>query len=516
MLAQDQSGVLSYLEKALRRDEHPVEVINTHISIIFLSGDRAYKMKRAVRLPYVDFSSVEARLAACRKELELNGATAPETYLAVRLITREPSGDFAIDGTGEVCDALVEMRRFEQSALLDRVAASGALTSSTVDALAKTVVGFHRGAPASHALSGRKNVMSVLMINEAGFATSKVFPQAQVRELTSMFNQRLSDLAELLDEREREGKIRRCHGDLHLRNIFLFHGEPCLFDCIEFNDEIATTDVLYDLAFLVMDLWHRKERGLANRLMNRYLDETDDEEGFRLLPFFMALRAAVRAHVTATQAENLIGDQAAPLVEEARSYFELARALLQPAAPRLVAIGGLSGSGKTTLAEALAPLLGVAPGARIIESDRVRKAMHAVPPETKLPPAAYRPEISARVYREMAWRVRLLLNGGGCVVVDAVFDKPRNRQMIEEVAFLGSRRFQGIWLEADPAVLRQRVFARPQGVSDATVDVLEEQLIHEVGAISWKMIDASKPVEDLVQVILNPVSAAEEASDPSI
>ncbi|MBX4898830.1 bifunctional aminoglycoside phosphotransferase/ATP-binding protein [Rhizobium bangladeshense] len=516
MLVQDQSGVFSFLKNALRRDEHPVEVINTHISTIFLSGDRAYKMKRAVRLPYVDFSSVEARVAACRKELELNSVTAPATYLAVRLITREPSGDYAIDGNGETCEALVEMRRFDQTALLDRIAASGALTSSIVDVLAKTVVQFHRCAPVSHSLSGRASVASVMKINDAGFATSNVFSSEQVRELTSIFQRRVSELGDLLDEREREGKIRRCHGDLHLRNIFLLNGEPRLFDCIEFSDEIATTDVLYDLAFLLMDLWHREEKGLANRLMNRYLDETDDEEGFRTLPFFMALRAAVRAHVTATQAESLGADQAKALIEEARFYFDLARALLQPAAPRLVAIGGLSGSGKTTLAEALAPLVGAGPGARIIESDRVRKAMHAVPRETKLPAAAYRPEIFAKVYREMVWRARLLLKGGGCVIVDAVFDKPRNRQMIEDAAALGRHRFQGIWLEADPAVLRQRVFARPQGVSDATVDVLEEQLVHELGTISWKMLDASEPVETLVHVILRPTGAAKEGFDVSI
>ncbi|MBX4952153.1 AAA family ATPase [Rhizobium binae] len=516
MLAQDQSKVCSYLEKALRRDEHPVEIINTHISTIFLSGDRAYKMKRAVRLPYVDFSSVEARVTACRKELELNGATAPETYLAVRLVTRDPSGEYVLDGGGEVCDALVEMRRFDQSALLDRLSTSGRLTSSIVDALAKTVVQFHRGAPVSHARSGRSNVVSVLNINDAGFATSTVFLPEQVRQLTSIFHQRLSELAELLNEREHEGKIRRCHGDLHLRNIVLLHGEPRLFDCIEFDDEIATTDVLYDLAFLLMDLWHRQEKGLANRLMNRYLDETDDEEGFRVLPFFMALRAAVRAHVTATQAEGLSGEQATALVEEAKSYFALAWALLEPAKPLLVALGGLSGSGKTTLAEALAPLLDVGPGARIVESDRVRKAMHAVPPETKLPPAAYRPEISARVYREMAWRARLLLNGGGCVIVDAVFDKPRNRQLIAEAAAFGGHRFQGYWLEADPGVLRQRVFARPAGISDATVDVLEEQFVHDVGSVNWTALDATEPVEDLVQGILKSANDAAGAVGVSI
>ncbi|MBW9052355.1 AAA family ATPase [Rhizobium mesosinicum] len=500
MITEDQSATISFLKDALSRNV--AETIETHISRIFLVGERAYKMKRAVKLPYADFSSPEIRLAACRKEVELNTPTAPGIYLGVRTITREGDGSLALDGQGQLVDALVEMRRFEQSLLLDRIATSGGLTPSMVTSLAKAIVRFHRLAPVIHDGSGAANMAAVLKVNEAGFATSHVFSPDEVGELTSAFDQRLAQLAGLLDQREQAGKVRRCHGDLHLRNIFLLDGEPCLFDCIEFNDQIATTDILYDLAFLLMDLWYRGHPEFANLVMNRYLDETDEEDGFAALPFFIAVRAAVRAHVTATQAEDA-GERAAMLAGEARSYFELARSLLQPAAGRLVAIGGLSGSGKTTLAETLAPRIGPAPGARIIESDRIRKAMHDVPAETRLPQAAYRPEISAKVYEEMAWRARLILAEGGSAVADAVFDKPANRRMIEDAAEECHHPFSAFWLEADPPLLLRRVAARSGGPSDATVDILAHQLAHDTGAVAWPRLDATQPAERIADEIIH-------------
>ncbi|MBB3388359.1 hypothetical protein FHT82_001079 [Rhizobium sp. BK275] len=502
MITEDQSATISFLKDALSRNAAPVETIETHISRIFLAGERAYKMKRAVKLPYADFSSPEIRLAACRKEVELNTPTAPGIYLGVRTITLEGSDNLALDGQGQLVDALVEMRRFDQSLLLDRIATSGGLTPSMVTSLAKAIVRFHRLAPVIHDGSGAANMAAVLKVNEAGFATSHVFSPDEVGELTAAFDRRLTQLAGLLDQREQAGKVRRCHGDLHLRNIFLLDGEPCLFDCIEFNDQIATTDILYDLAFLLMDLWHRGHPEFANLVMNRYLDEMDEEDGFAALPFFIAVRAAVRAHVTATQTEDA-GERAAMLAGEARSYFQLARSLLQPVAGRLVAIGGLSGSGKTTLAEALAPRIGQAPGARIIESDRIRKAMHDVPAETRLPQAAYRPEISAKVYEEMAWRARLILAEGGSAVADAVFDKPANRRMIEDAAEECHHPFSAFWLEADPALLLRRVAARSGGPSDATVDILAHQLAHDTGAVAWPRLDATRPAERIVDEIIH-------------
>ena len=179
--------------------------------------------------------------------------------------------------------------------------------------------------PFSTAAAVSANLAGVLDINEAGFATSHVFAKAEIDTFSKVFRTALTRHSKLLDRREAAGKVRRCHGDIHLRNICLLDGEPRLFDCIEFNDQIATVDVLYDLAFLLMDLWHRGFPEFASLVMNRYLDEGDDEDGFVLLPFFMAVRAAVRAHVTATQVEEGSTDSE-KLIAEARSYFDLARA----------------------------------------------------------------------------------------------------------------------------------------------------------------------------------------------
>ena len=507
MIADNQQAATALLaDSATHGIAGPVEVIETHISRIFLAGNRAYKLKRAVKLPYVDFSTPELRQATCMMEVELNSVTAPGLYLGVRRITREPDGRLVLDGDGELIDAVVEMERFDQSALFDRMALAGELTPELMTETTRMIVRFHRAAPVVHVGGGASNLAGVLDINRAGFATSHVFEDNEVAALDTSFRLVLARHAALLDRREEAGKVRRCHGDLHLRNICLLDGEPRLFDCIEFNDQIATIDVLYDLAFLLVDLWHRGHPELANLVANRYLDESDDEDGFPLLPFLMAIRAAVRAHVTATQIEEA-GGRSDGLAAEARSYFDLARNLLRDCSPRLIAIGGLSGSGKTTIAEALAAHIGAPPGARIVESDRIRKALHGVPPETRLPDKAYRPEVSGKVYREMAWRTGLILSEGGSVVADAVFDKPADRERIEREATDRGLPFLGIWLEANPDVLWRRVSERKSGPSDATVDILSRQLARHVDGIVWRHVDAEREPAAIVADILRLAAA---------
>lgn len=462
MIVDDQQSVTAFLlDSASYGATGPVEAIDTHISRIFLTGERAYKMKRAVKLPYVDFSTPALRLAACEKEVELNSKTAPGLYLGVRRVTREADGKLAFDGPGQLVDAAIEMVRFAQSKLLDRMATAGELTPVLMTTVARMIVGYHRAAPTVHNGSGSSNMAGVLDINEAGFATSHVFAKAEVTSFAEAFRTAHARHAGVLDRREAAGKVRRCHGDLVVE-----------FDAIE-------------------------KAGLANLVMNRYLDEADDEDGFVLLPFFMAVRAAVRAHVTATQVEEGSTDSD-KLIAEARSYFELARTFLQQTPPRLVAIGGLSGSGKTTVAEALAAHVGAPPGARIVESDRIRKAMHGVPAETRLPDRAYRPEVSDRVYHEMACRAGLILSEGGSVVADAVFDRPADRERIEKAARSRAIRFSGFWLEADPLVLWQRVSDRKGGPSDATIDILSRQLQRNATQSSWQKINADRKLADTV------------------
>jgi aminoglycoside phosphotransferase family enzyme/predicted kinase len=494
-------AIAMLMDAASHGSREPVEQITTHISRIFLAGDRAFKMKRSVRFPYVDFSTPELRLAACRREVELNSLTAPGLYLGVRRITRQAVNKLVFDGDGDLVDAVVEMVRFDQSKLLDRMAMAEALTPRLITEIARMIVRFHRGAPMLHTMSGSANISAVLDINEAGLAAGSIFAASETASFNAVFRATLARYAPLLDRREAAGKVRRCHGDLHLGNICMLDGEARLFDCIEFNDRIATVDVLYDLAFLLMDLWHRGFPELANLVANRYLDESDDEDGFVLLPFFMGVRAAVRAHVTAAQANNSSVD-VERIATEARSYFDLARLLLQKHPARLIAIGGLSGSGKTTIAEALAAHVGAPPGARIVESDRVRKAMHGVAPETRLPEKAYRPEVSAKVYREMAWRAALILSQGGSVVADAVFDNAGNRELIEKAAREASVPFVGVWLRTDPSVLWQRVSARRESASDATIDILARQLLRKGGDVGWVKLEAATEPAEIVARIL--------------
>lgn len=507
MMRDDQSKTIKFLKDAGSYGlDGAVDMMETHISIVFLVADKAFKLKRAISFPYADFSTPPARLAFCLKEIELNGKTAPELYLGVRRITRDASGLLSLDGTGDMVDAVVEMRRFPQEHLFDRMAEAGKLTPPLLETVAQLIAEFHQNAPSLHTSSGSANIEAVLDINRRGFATSQVFSKSEVSALDGAFRTALEIHRKRLDSRERNGMVRRCHGDLHLRNICLTENGPRLFDCIEFNEQIATVDVLYDLAFLMMDLWHRNLRDEANLVMNRYLDNVADGDGGALVAFFMALRAAVRAHVVASQSETA-GDKQGILRQEARSYFSLAVDLLSPPSPVLVAIGGLSGSGKSTIAEALASHIGAPPGARIFESDRVRKAMFAIDATKKLGDAAYRPEVSATVYETLCNKAQATLSLRGSVIVDAVFDQPRNRIMIERAATALGVPFIGFWLKGEHSLLASRIAARTNSVSDATVDVLEMQEMRDVGPINWRHIDAGQSAETIVNLGLEDVDA---------
>ena len=277
----------------------------------------------------------------------------------------------------------------------------------------------------------------------------------------------------MLDDRVRNGMVRRCHGDLHLRNICLIDGAPTLFDCVEFNDTLACIDVLYDLAFLLMDLDHRGMHPYSNLVFNRYLSRTGELSGLGILPLFLAARALIRAKVTGS-AETSQEETAAraALREEARAYFEEGARYLAPVPPCLVAVGGLSGTGKTTLARQLAPNLGAAPGAVHLRSDVIRKELWGVGEHDRLPEEAYGPEVSERVYRTILDRTRQVLSGGCAVVADAVYARPGERGNLEVLADDLGVSFQGIWLSAQTDTLVVRVEERTADASDATESVV--------------------------------------------
>jgi aminoglycoside phosphotransferase family enzyme/predicted kinase len=475
--------------------------IVTHISIVVLTQDRAYKLKRDVVFPYLDFHTPQIRLAMCQREHALNRRLAPSLYLAARRITRESDGALAFDGAGELVDAVVEMRRFDEDALLDRLALSGRLEAPLIERLATRLAVFHDSAEIDRARGGGAAMAELLDLGDASsLAKSCVVAAAERRALADGLRAAAQEHGALLDRRRDEGKVRRCHGDLTLRNICVVDGEPTPFDCIEFSDALATIDILYDLAFLLMDLTRRGLRALAARALNRYLDARDETDGLPLLPFFMALRAAIRADVAAARAVQPDAD-ADMMNKETRDYFDLARALLRPAPPRIVAIGGLSGTGKSSVAAALAPLLGSAPGARTLSSDRLRKRLCGVAPTTRLPPEAYTPELSAEVYALLRSEAARIAACGWSVIVDAVHARPEERAAIEAEARALGLPFAGFWLEADADLSERRVAARRDDVSDATVNVLAAQRRYDIGEMSWTRMDASRAIDAIAHDI---------------
>ena len=476
-----------------------VEVIETHASLVFIAGDRVFKLKRAVAYPYLDFSTADLRRRACEAELVLNRRTAPALYEEVRGLYRDAGAAVSFAPNGEAVDWVVVMRRFEQDLLFDALAKTGGLDRHIMDRLADHIAQFHASAERHFDHGGAAELADLAEVQYRCLAAPSRadFSLDRVESIRKKWQERVAVLAELLDRRRAAGKVRHCHGDLHLRNICLLDGEPTLFDCLEFDEALASIDVLYDLAFLLMDLEHRGLGHFANRVFNRYLDRSEEDDGLAAMPLFLSLRAAIRAHVTATGLEHAAHAVAgAKMACDARRYLDLAHRFLQPQPCRLVAIGGLSGSGKSTLAAGLAPELGLRPGARVLRSDVIRKLLLGVDPEERLPATAYTRQTSARVYDALRRKAAVGLAAGYTVVIDAVALTSEERSSFAEVARAAAVPFSGLWLEARPKAMENRIRGRVRDASDASPEILAEQLRHDTGKIDWVRIDAGGGAED--------------------
>jgi len=484
-----------------------VERIDTHISHIFLAGDRAFKLKRAVALDYLDFSTPAKRHTACETELRLNRRTAPDLYLEVLSIKCAVDGNLGFDH-GRPIDWLVVMRRFASDDLLEAVSRRGELTAPMVNRLADIIAQFHQSLDPVDAIDGSRRLIRILDENHKCLMqhADQIFPNAPIQSLFDDSRAKLATLSSLLDERAAQGHIRHGHGDLHLANICLWKGEPTLFDCLEFNAELATTDMLYDLAFLLMDLWQSGLRVQANELLNRYLYMADEQaDGIAVLPLFLSMRAAIRAHVSAAQAMLADDDQDSKrLINKANDYLTGALAFLSGSKPRLIAIGGLSGTGKSTLARAIAPLVGRPLGARLLRTDILRKRLFGVKPETHLEADAYGREQGEKVYAKLMEDVAAALAAGWTVVADGVFAKRSERDAISRIAETYQIPFAGFWLEAPLQQMRSRVEQRIGDASDAGCDVIERQLGYEIGDLDeWTIIDSSAGPQEVSGAVLS-------------
>jgi len=501
MSEQDQAAVIAFLADPASHGGAAVECIDTHASIVFLAGDRAFKLKRAVRFSYLDYSTPALREQFCRAELALNRRTAPELYEEVCPITRDTAGRLSFGGSGAVVDWVVVMWRFDQDTLFDRMAERKQLSGKLMFDLAEQIAQFHAAADLDHDSGGHAG-MAASMASDARnlrAAVPAALDAAAVEALIAALQAELARVGPLLDARRRAGKVRHCHGDLHLRNICLVAGRPTLFDCIEFSRVISNIDVLYDLAFLLMDLHMRRLDPLGNAVFNRYLDLQDEADGLAALPLFLSVRAAVRAHVTAAAVRQQAQREAhTRMLEEARRYLAHASDLLKPRPSRLIAIGGLSGTGKSTVAYGLAPELGSVPGARVLRSDVIRKRQFGVALAERLPSSAYSAQVGERVYREIRQEAAAALAVGRSVIADAVYARPAERDAIAAVAQRAQVPFCGLWLEAPAETLAARIAARRGDASDATAAVLRRQLAYDLGDIDWHRVDASGPADRVI------------------
>ena len=498
--AVSQNAVFAFLSDPATHGGEKVTRIDTHGAVVFLAGDRVLKVKRAVRFPFLDYSTLAKRKAACEAELEVNRPFAPPIYRRVAPITKDDTGRFSLDGDGEPVEWALEMQRFDENATLDRLADDGKIDAKLADELGRVIASAHRATPIADADTWIAALGDYVEQNDEAFGEwPTLFPADKAETFTDASRRSLKELQPLLRRRGEMGLIRRGHGDLHLGNIALIDDKPVLFDAIEFDPVVASGDVLYDLAFLLMDLVERDLRPQANIVLNRYLAETrrdEDLDALAALPFFMAIRAAIRAKVTAAKLSHADEANTPAIESSAEAYFVLATKLIAPPRPMLMAVGGLSGTGKSVLSRALAAYILPEPGAVVLRSDVMRKRLFDAAETDKLPKDAYTPQVSETIYNMLNEQAQRVLAAGHSAIIDAVFAKPEERELAAELANAAKVPFHGFFLTADLETRIKRVGGRINDASDADANVVRTQADYDLGTMNWTQIDASSTPDD--------------------
>jgi uncharacterized protein len=455
----------------------PIELIQTHVSYVFLTGEFVYKLKKPVNFGFLDFSTLDKRQHFCHEELRLNQRAAAALYLKVVPVTAE-SGLFRVDGSGETVEYAVKMQQFPQSALLSEMFERQALTEQHMIDLAQALAEFHAQAEINDHIRSYGSVAKIRQAFDENYAQTTGFtggdgPQTQVQfDQTQAYSDRFFDQnAAVLADRVTADKIRECHGDAHLRNIALWQDRLWLFDCIEFNEPFRFVDTMYDVGFICMDLDARGRSDLANAFLNAYLEQTGDWQGLQVLPLYLSRQAYVRAKVTSF----MLGDDSVPAATKAEAsqtaadYYRLAHAYTQASTGpgRLIMMAGLSGSGKSTTAKVLARKL----QAIHLRSDAVRKHLGQIGLMARGGPELYSPEMTKKTYARLLEMAQGLVAQGYTVILDAKYDQ----QALRAPVLAQFPQATILHCDAPRAELERRVAARVGDIADATPAVLAQQ-----------------------------------------
>ena len=460
-----------------------VRFLQTHISSVFLTGSRVYKLKKPVNFGFLDYSTVELREVNCRAEVALNRRLAPSVYLGVEPITVD-DGRLCLDGSGEVVDWLVVMRQLDDKLLGTEVLARGELETAQMESLVDVLVPFYRSAATGEGIDAFGSVEAVRFNTDENFSQTeayvgKLISRDRYEHIRGWTNEFYASRAALFERRITEGRIRESHGDLHLRNIF-FEDSPVIFDCIEFNDRLRCGDVAVDIAFLAMDLDFNGRRDLSQHFIDRFVEASGDEELVEVLDFYKCYRAYVRGKIACFTSSDPALDDPAKRAQRnlARRYFGLAYEYAGGRGrPSLVVLYGLMGTGKTSVARYLRETYGW----HVLSTDAVRKQIAGVGENTRVyvpyNQGLYSPEMNARTYAEVCERAENLLCGGFPVVVDGAFKRQSERLPVIEAALRTRARLLFLETTCDSDEQRERLQGRQRHDtrSDGRVELMDHQ-----------------------------------------
>ncbi|PSB05634.1 adenylyl-sulfate kinase [filamentous cyanobacterium CCP2] len=484
--------------------ETTIQLIQTHVSYVLLTGEFAYKVKKPVNFGFLNYSTLEQRKFYCEEELRLNKRAAPELYLEVLPITQsgtDASPHYQLGGSGEIVDYVVKMRQFPQNALLTSLFEQGELTENLLRELAQVIADFHASTQTNDYIRSFGEVSQVRQAFDENFEQTEQYiggPQTQQQfdETRAYCDRFFATQKTLFDERMQNDRIRECHGDLHLRNICYWNDRLWLFDCIEFNEPFRFVDVMYDIAYIVMDLESRKRTDLSNLFLNEYIEQTGDWEGLQVLPIYVSRQTYVRAKVTSF----LLNDPGVPDIEKQKAsetaalYYRLAWECSQTQDGQLIMMSGLSGSGKTTVARHLARQS----NAIHIRSDAVRKHLAGIPLMQRGGSELYTAEMTQKTYDRLLDLGVKLASQGYSVILDAKYDRQSLRKAVISKAEAHHIPLQILHCDAPMDVLHDRLQHRTGDIADATADLLPKQQLESFTDAEQpyvKRIDTTQAIE---------------------